>query len=157
MSLITTITSINGDYIQTSINNTINKIIELEPFYVATAIDCKNSKQLKVHPYIMFQDNCVEKGKIKGVGKIVNKQTFLNTVLENKTVFGQGNGTISTEDGQSINWKSFDVNLLKGGYPGYRGIIYFNSTLYNEFVFLNNTVAIYESDSNTIRLIWLWE
>jgi hypothetical protein len=114
--LITTITSINGDYIQTSINNTINKIIELEPFYVATAIDCKNSKQLKSHPYIILQDNCVEKGKIKEVGKIVNNQIFLNTFLENKTVFGQGNGTISTEDGQSNNWKSFDVNLLKGGY-----------------------------------------
>ena len=80
----------------------------------------------------------MERAKIKGVGKIVNKQTFLNTVLENKIVFGQGNGTISTEDGQSINWKSFDVNLLKGGYPGYRGIIYFNSTLNNKFAFLNN-------------------
>ncbi len=157
LSLITTFTSINGEYLQTSINSTINKINELEPFYVATAIDCKNSKQLKSHPYIIFQDTCVEKAKIKGVGKIVNKQTFLNTVLENKTVFGQGNGTISTEDGQSINWKSFDVNLLKGGYPGYRGIIYFNSTLDNKFAFLNNTVAIYESDSDTIRSIWLWE
>ena len=157
LSLITTFTSINGEYLQTSINSTINKINELEPFYVATTIDCNNSKQLKSHPYIIFQDTCVEKAKIKGVGKIVNKQTFLNTVLENKTVFGQGNGTISTEDGQSINWKSFDVNLLKGGYPGYRGIIYFNSTLDNKFAFLNNTVAIYESDSDTIRSIWLWE
>jgi hypothetical protein len=157
LSFITTISSINGEYLQTSINSTINKINELEPFYVATAIDCINSKQLKSLPYMIFQDNCVEKAKIKGVGKIDNKQTFLNTVLENKTVFGQGNGTISTEDGQSINWKSFDVNLLKGGYPGYRGIIYFNSTLDNKFAFLNNTVAIYESDSDTIRSIWLWE
>ena len=33
--------------------------------------------------------------------------SFLNTVIENKTVFGQGNGTISTEDSQSsIKWKS---------------------------------------------------
>ena len=41
----------------------------------------------------------MEKSKIKGIGKIVNEETFLNTVIENKTVFGQGNGTISTEDG----------------------------------------------------------
>ncbi|MCJ7636993.1 MAG: hypothetical protein MUO21_05840 [Nitrososphaeraceae archaeon] len=81
----------------------------------------------------------------------------MNTVLENKIVFGQGNGTISTEDGQSIRWKSSDANLLKGGYPGNRGIIYFNSTLDHKFAFLNNTVAIYESDSDTIRSIWLWE
>ena len=155
--MITTLTSINGEYVQTSINSIINKINELEPFYVATTIDWINSNQLKFHPYIIFQDTCVEKAKIKGVGKIVNKQTFLNTILENKTVFGQGNGTISTEDGQFINWKSFDVNLLKGGYPGYRGIIYFNSTLNNKFAFLNNTVDIYESDSDIIRSIWLWE
>ena len=75
----------------------------------------------------------------------------MNTILENKIVFGQGNGTISTEDGQSISWKSFDAN------PGYRGIIYFNSTLDHKFAFLNNTVAIYESDSDTLRSIWLWE
>ena len=46
---------------------------------------------------------------------------------------------------------------LKGGYPGYRGIIYFNSTLDHKFAFLNNTVAIFKSDSDTIRSIWLWE
>ena len=40
--LITTFTSINGEYLQTSINSTINKINELEPFYVATAIECNN-------------------------------------------------------------------------------------------------------------------
>ena len=138
-------------------NSTISKINELEPFYIATTIDCLNSKELKFHPYRMFEDNCVEKATIKGVGKIVNNETFLNTVLENKTVFGQGNGTISTEDGQSISWKSFDANLLQGKYPGYRGIIYFNSTLDDKFAFLNNTVAIYEGDSDTIRSIWLWE
>ncbi len=80
----------------------------------------------------------MERAKIKGVEKIVNKQTFLNTILENKIVFGQGNGTIFTENGQSINRKSFDVNLLKGVYPSYRGIIYFNSILNNKFAFLNN-------------------
>ena len=84
MRLITTFTSINGEYLQTSINSTINKINELEPFYVATAIDCINSKQSKSHPYKISQDTCVEKAKIKGIVKIVTKQTFLNTVLENK-------------------------------------------------------------------------
>jgi hypothetical protein len=49
------------------------------------------------------------------------------------------------------------VNLLKGGYPSYRGVIYLNSTLDNKFPFLNNIVAIYKSDSDSIRSIWLWE
>lgn len=74
--------------------------------------------------------------------KIVNLETFVNTVLENKIVFGQGNGTISTEDGQSIMWKSFGASLLKGEYPRYIGILYFNSTSDHKIAFLNNTVAI---------------
>jgi hypothetical protein len=51
----------------------------------------------------------------------------------------------------------YDANLVKGGYPGYRGIIYFNTTMDDIFAFLNNTVGIYESDSDTVRSIWLWE
>ena len=40
----------------------------------------------------------------------------MNTVIENKTVFSQGNGTILTEDNQSsIKWDSYDANLVKGG------------------------------------------
>jgi hypothetical protein len=98
------------------------------------------------------------KATIKGIGQIINHEIFLNTIIENKIVFGQGNGTIITEDNQSsIDWKSYDANLLKGGYPGYRGIIYFNSTMDDKFAFLNNTVGIYKSDSDPIRTIWLWE
>jgi hypothetical protein len=70
-----------------------------------------------------------ERDTIKIIGNLVNQKTFLNTVVENKIVFAQGNGTILTEDGQSlINWNSYDANLVKGGYPRYRSIIYFNST-----------------------------
>ena len=102
-------------------------------------------------------DNCIEKATIKGIGQIINHETFLNTIIENNS-FGQGNGTISTEDNQSsIDWNSYDANLLKGGYPGYRGIIYFNSTMDEKFTFLNNTVGIYKSDSDHNRTIWLWE
>ena len=151
---------VNGEEdVQASfINNTITKINKLEPFYIATSLECMNSKEIKSFPYIVFEDRCIEKATIKGIGNVINNETFLNTVIENKTVFGQGNGTILTEDGQSsINWNSYDANLVTGGYPGYRGIIYFNSTVYDKFAFLNNTIAIYKSDSDTIRSIWLWE
>jgi hypothetical protein len=159
LSIIINFVYINGEMPQTlSENKIINKINELTPFYIATSLECLSSKEIKSNPYIVFEDKCVEKGTIKGIGKIVNEETFLNTVIENKTVFGQGNGTIYTEDNQSsIKWNSYDANLVKGGYPGYRGIIYFNSTIDDKFSFLNNTVGIFESDSNTVRSIWLWE
>ena len=57
-----------------SINNTINKINELEPFYIATSLECLDSKQIRSHPYIVFEDNCIEKATIKGIGKIINHQ-----------------------------------------------------------------------------------
>ena len=38
----------NGETTQTLfINNTINKINELEPFYIATSLECLNSKEIK--------------------------------------------------------------------------------------------------------------
>jgi hypothetical protein len=160
LSIIINFVYVNGEIPETLfVNNTINKINELEPFYIATSLECLGSKEIKSHPYIVFEDNCIEKGTIKGIGKIINEETFVNTVIENKTVFGQGKGTISTEDNQSsIDWNSYDANLVKGGYPGYRGIIYFNSTTMDDkFAFLNNTVGIYESDSDTVRSIWLWK
>lgn len=156
---ITNFVYVNGETtLSLIVNNTINKIIELEPFYNATSLECLDSKEIQSHPYIVIEDNCIEKATIKGIGLIINHETFLNTVIENKTVFGQGNGTILTEDNQSsIKWNSYDANLVKGGYLGYRGIIYFNSTTDDRFAFLNNTVGIYKSDSNPIRAIWLWE
>jgi hypothetical protein len=41
--LVTTLTSTNGEYFQTSIISIIKKINELEPLYVATTIDWINS------------------------------------------------------------------------------------------------------------------
>ena len=159
LSIIINFAYINGEMPQTlSDNKTINKINELTPFYNATSLECLDSKEIQSHPYIVIEDNCIEKATIKGIGQIINHETFLNTVIENKIVFGQGNGTILTEDNQSsIKWSSYDANLVKGGYPGYRGIIYFDSTMDDKFAFLNNTVGIYESDSDTVRSIWLWE
>lgn len=157
--MITNIVYVNGENPSSFfVNHTLNKINELEPFYNATSLECLDSKEIKSHPYIVIEDNCMEKATIKGIGQIINHETFLNTIIEDKIVFGQGNGTIITEDNQSsIGWNSYDANLLKGGYPGYRGIIYFNSTTDDKFAFLNNTVGIYKSDSNPIRAIWLWE
>jgi hypothetical protein len=68
---------VNGEAAQTLfVNDTINKISELEPFYIATSLECLDSKKIKSHPNIVFEDNCIEKATIKGIGKIVNKETF---------------------------------------------------------------------------------
>ena len=111
--MITNFVYVNGEIpLSLFVNNTLNKINELEPFYNATSLECLDSKEIQSHPYIVIEDNCIEKATIKGIGQIINHETFLNTVIENKIVFGQGNGTIITEDNQSsIDWKSYDANL----------------------------------------------
>jgi hypothetical protein len=37
------------------INNTFTKISELEPFYIATSLECLNSKEIKSFPYIVLK------------------------------------------------------------------------------------------------------
>jgi len=159
VSMITSAGYSSGENTSLIPNNSIKKINELEPVYNATSLECPESKQIQSHPYVVTEDNCIEKATIKGIGQVINHETFLNTVLENKIVVGQGKGIIiSTIDNKSsIGWKSFDINLLKGEYPGYRGTIYFNATMDDKFAFLNNTIRVYKSDTNPIRSIWLWD
>jgi len=58
------------------VNDTIKKINELEPFYNATSLECLDSKEIQSHPYIVIEDNCIEKATIKEIGQIINHQTF---------------------------------------------------------------------------------
>ncbi len=138
-------------------NSNIKNIIKIEditPFYNATSIQCLNSKQISDNPYVI-EDRCIEKASILNVGMVINNETFINTIINNNTVFGHGVGTISYGI-HKIGWKSYDAKSLTDGQTGYRGIIYFNSTNDEEFKFLSNSKGIYLSDENTIRTIWLW-
>ena len=121
---------------ESSIKNTttITKIENIEPVYIATTGDkCSSSKQVESDPYIVIEEKCIEQATIKSIGKVLNNLTFLNTQIDNNTIFGQGYGKIVSEDGQMIGWRSFDVNVFDTGHSGYRGIIYFNSTMDEKF------------------------
>jgi hypothetical protein len=150
--------SIDAETSENSIkNSTITKIENIDPFYIATRGECTSSKQVKSLPYVVLEDKCTENATIKNIGKVINNVTFLNTIIDNNTIFGQGHGKIVSEDGQMIDWNSYDVNPVVAAHPGYRGIIYFNSTIDEKFSFLNNTIGIYRSDADTIRSIWMLE
>jgi hypothetical protein len=50
---------------------------------------------------------------MKYIGNVTNRMTFINTYDAQSTIIqGRGNGTIETEDGQSIGWISSDVGVL---------------------------------------------
>lgn len=136
---------------------TITKIENIEPVYIATSDECSSSKQVESDPYVVIEEKCSEHAIIKSIGKVLNNLTFLNTQINNKTIFGQGYGKIVSEDGQMIGWRSFDVNAFDIGHPGYRGIIYFNSTTDEKFSSLNNTIGVFRSETDTGKSIWLLE
>jgi len=138
-------------------NTTITKIENIEPVYIATNEECSSSKQVESHPYVVIEDKCIEQATIKSIGKVQNNLTFLNTIIDNNTIFGQGHGKIVSEDGQMIGWRSVDGNVFDSGHPGYRGIIYFNSTMDEKFSSINNTIGVYRSDTGTNKSIWLLE
>ena len=154
---------------KTSNNNNITKIENIPPFYVTTVFgQCLDSKVLKSDPYLVFENNCIEEAIISNVGPVTNNLTFTNIVIDNKTVFGQGNGTIFTQDGQKIDWNAYDGSpvlnkskvydeliYLPEKYQYYNGLIYFNSTSDENLAFLNNGVGVYINPENSGRLIWL--
>lgn len=138
-------------------NTTITKIENIEPVYIAASGECSSSKQVESHPYVVIEEKCIEQATVKSIGKVLNNLTFLNTIMDNNTIFGQGYGTIVSEDGQMIGWRSIDGNLFDSGHHGYRGIIYFNSTMDEKFSTLNNTIGVFRSDTGTNKSIWLLE
>ena len=138
-------------------NTTITKIENIGPVYIATSSECLSSKQVESNPYVVIEDKCIEQATIKSIGKVLNNLTFLNTIMDNNTIIGQGYGKIVSEDGQMIGWRSIDGNVFDSGHLGYRGIIYFNSTMDEKFSSLNNTIGVFRSDSGTNKSIWLLE
>jgi hypothetical protein len=148
-------------YAQTTADNSfkntkITKIENMEPVYIATGDKCLSSKQVESHPYVVIEEKCVEQATIKSIGKVLNNLTFLNTQIDNNTIFGQGYGKIVSENGQMIGWRSFDVNVFDTGHPGYRGIIYFNSTMDEKFSSLNNTIGYLEVKLIQVNLYGYW-
>jgi len=138
-------------------NTTITKIENIEPIYIATSGECSSSKQVESHPYVVIEEKCIEQATIKSIGKVINNLTFLNTIMDNNTIFGQGYGEIVSKDDQMIGWRSVDGNVFDTGHPGYRGIIYFNSTMDEKFSSLNHTMGVFRSDTCTNKSIWLLE
>jgi len=138
-------------------NTTITKIENIEPVYIATSGECSSSKQVESHPYVVIEEKCIEQATIKSIGKVINNLTFLNTIMDNNTIFGQGYGEIVSKDDQMIGWRSVDGNVFDTGHPGYRGIIYFNSTMDEKFSSLNHTMGVFRSDTCTNKSIWLLE
>ena len=92
---------------------------------------------------------------MKNIGNVTNNMTFINTYLPDNSIQAKGNGTIITEDGQTINWISSDIGIISSKGFTFQGIVLFNNTNSEKLSSLNNTIGIYKETPEIKRTMWL--
>lgn len=81
--------------------------------------------------------------------------------VRGKSIYGEGQGVIMTEEGESAQWKGFGVGKFtgKGSSTSWRGSLYYQTTS-KKLERLNNAVVIFEYEvdetGNTYAKVWEW-
>jgi hypothetical protein len=126
-----------------------------QPIYQATDSDFFASQTISSKPFSVTKESVLEQALLKNIGNVTNNMTFTNTYLPNKSVQAIGNGTIETEDGQTIDWVSSDLGIINTKGFTFQGIVLFNTTNSEKLSFLNNTIGIYKETPEIKRTMWL--
>jgi hypothetical protein len=113
------------------------------------------TKAISSKPFPVAVEYFFEEAIMKNIGKIANNMTFTNTYLSNALIQAKGNGTITTKDGQTIDWISSDIGVNNNKGPVYLDIILFKNTTSEKLSFLNNTAGVYKESPEIKRTIWL--
>jgi hypothetical protein len=98
--------------------------------------------------------------KILGVAA-VNLGTYYSAVQPGGSLYGEGQGVVSTQEGDMVTWKGQGAGKMKPtGGASYRGAIYFQNGS-GKLAKLNGTAAVYEHDSdandNVTTKYWEWK
>ena len=87
--------------------------------------------------------------------------TYTSVMRPDGTIYGEGNGLITTADGEGATWKGSGVGVLTGEGMGakYRGAIYYSTTS-KKLAKLNSIAAIFEyevdAEGKTHGITWEW-
>ena len=142
----------------------VNKQITA-PLYTADSIYSANktmflgSKNISLTPYQVTEERSSDQGILKGVGNVTNNQTYISTHLSDELIQSTGNGTIKTQDGESIAWISSSIGRpADDGSWIFHEIILFNNTQSKSLALLNNSIGLVKSTvGNETDYIWLLE
>lgn len=137
------------------IKHSTNSLNISKPIYQAISSDFFATQNVSSNPFPITKESVFEKAIMKDIGNVTNNMTFINTYLPDNSIQAKGNGTITTTDGQVINWISSDIGTFDNNGYTFQGIILFNSTNMGKLSFLNNTVGIYKETPDIKRTIWL--
>ena len=101
-----------------------------------------------------------ESGKILGASA-VGFGTYTSVVRPDGSIFGQGQGVVTTMDGEMIAWKGSGLGKFKErGAVSYRGMVYYSSAS-QKLARLNNMAAVFEyevdPEGKTASKMWEWK
>ena len=117
-------------------------------------IACESSGRTKV------ECSMTETGKLLGMD-VTEVATYWSFPQANGTFYGEGNGIITTKDGEHITWKGTGIGKPtgKGNGMSWRASCYYETTS-SKLSRLNDTVGLvqFETDENdnTKAQIWEW-
>ena len=126
-----------------------------KPIYQAINSTFFATQNISSNPFPVTKEFVFEKAIMTNIGNVTNNMTFINTYLPDNSIQSKGNGTIKTEDGQTINWISSDIGVISSNGFTFQGIVLFNNTTSEKLSFLNNTIGIYKESPEIKRTIWL--
>ena len=102
-----------------------------------------------------------ESGKLIGM-EVTTWVTFLAVPRPDGTIWGDGQGSSTTRDGEFVTWKGHGIGRLtgKGNAASWRGTLYFQNAS-PKLARLLKTPAVYEYESdengNTHIKAWEWK
>ena len=145
-------TQLNNSSIDKVQTNSLNLS---KPIYQVTNDSFFATQNISSKPFPVTKEFDYAKGIMKNVGNVTNNMTFFNTYFPDSSIQGKGNGTIKTEDGQTIDWISSDIGILSNKDYTFQGIILFNNTNSEKLSFLNHAIGIYKGSPETSKTMWL--
>jgi hypothetical protein len=145
---------------QPSVNNQITTPLDTaDSIYSANKTMFLGSKNISLTPYLVTEERSSDQGLLKGVGNVTNNQTYLSTHLSDELIQSTGNGTIETQNGESIAWISSSIGRpADDGSWVFHEIILFNNTQNKSLALLNNSIGLVKSTvGNEPDYMWLLE
>ena len=146
------ITSLPG--VPSSINTKTSLGIAASPFYESNVSKLIGQRVVStangITPQIEYTN--IENGTIKGVGNVINLQTWTDTSRSPTIIYGVGQGVITKADGQDMaTWIGYGIGRSNiNGTITYHDIILFNTNSTGKLAFLKNIEGLHiaEADGN---------
>ncbi|HLY41155.1 MAG TPA: hypothetical protein VKR52_08060 [Terracidiphilus sp.] len=105
---------------------------------------------------VTFEDS----GKMFGV-PVTGMGTYTSVVRADGSIFGNGQGLTTTDEGEGVTWTGTGVGHFgPGGSVSYRGMLFFRTTS-KKLARLNNACGAFEYEVDakgaTISKMWEWK